>query len=69
MQTDSKIWDRNYFLQGTSIMEPDLRKINNTGNIKQVLKRDKKNGKVMTAHVECTKRVFNLFVLLTKNCN
>ena len=69
MQTDSKIWDRNYFLQETSIMEPDLRKINDIDNIKQILKRDKKNGKVVPAHVKCTKHVFNLFVLLTKNCN
>ena len=50
-------------------MEPDLRKINDIDNIKQILKRDKKNGKVVPTHVECTKHVFNLFVLLTKNCN
>ena len=35
-QTDSKICDRNYFLQETSNMEPDSRKIKGIGNIKQI---------------------------------
>ena len=37
-QTNSKILDRNYFLQGTSDMEPDSGKIKGIGNIKQMLK-------------------------------
>ena len=32
---NSKILNRNYFLQGTSVMEPDPGKIKNIGNIKQ----------------------------------
>ena len=39
---NSKIWDRNYFLQGTSDMEPDSGKIKGIVNIKQILKRNEK---------------------------
>ena len=34
-QTNSKIWDRNYFLQGNSNMEPDPEKFTDICNIKQ----------------------------------
>ena len=37
---NGKIWERNYFLQGTSNMEPDFGKIKGIGNIKQSLKRN-----------------------------
>ena len=47
-------------------MEPDSGKIKGTGNIKKKLKRDKN---VMTVHVECAKRAFNVLVLSLKNCN
>ena len=33
---NSKIWERNYSLQGTSNMEPDSEKIKEIGNIKQI---------------------------------
>ena len=33
-ETNSKIWDRNYFVQGTSNMEPGPGKIKDIGNIK-----------------------------------
>ena len=33
-QTNSNIWDRNYFLQGTSNMEPDSGKIKDIRNIR-----------------------------------
>ena len=33
---NSKIWNRNYFLQGTSNMETDPGKIKDIGNIKQI---------------------------------
>ena len=39
---NSKIWDRNYFLQGTSDMDPDSGKIKGIVNIKQILKRNEK---------------------------
>ena len=41
-QTNSKIWSRNYFLQGTSNMEPEPGKIKDISYIKQILKRNKK---------------------------
>ena len=31
-----KVWDRNYFLQGTSNMEPDSGRIKGIGNIRQI---------------------------------
>ena len=36
LHTNSKIWNRNYFLQGTSNMETDPGKIKDIGNIKQI---------------------------------
>ena len=33
-RTDCKIWDRNYFLQGTSNIESDSGKIKGIGNSK-----------------------------------
>ena len=47
-------------------MELEPGKIKDIGNIKQIYKRNKKNGSVMPAHVEC---VFNVLALLTKNCD
>ena len=32
-------------------------------------KKEIKNGNVMPVHVECAKRTFNMFTLLTKNYN
>ena len=50
-------------------MEPDSRKIKGIGNIKQIQKKEKKNGSVTPVHVGCAKRTFNVLALLTKNCN
>ena len=33
---NSNIWNKNFFLQGTSNMEPDPGKIKDTGNIEQM---------------------------------
>ena len=41
-QTNSKIWSRKYFLQGTLNMEPDPGKIKDISYINQTLKRNKK---------------------------
>ena len=66
---NSKIWSRNYFLQTASNMESDSGKIKGIGNIKQILKRNKKNGNVMPVHVECAKPTLSVLALLTKSCN
>ena len=50
-------------------MEPDARKIKNIANIKHIQNRNKKNGSVMSSHVKCAKRTFNMLALLTKNYN
>ena len=39
---NSKIWNRNYLLQGTSNKESESGKIKDNENIKQILKRHKK---------------------------
>ena len=48
-------------------MKPDSGKIKGIGNIKQILKRNKKNGSVVPVHAECAKRTFNVLALLFKN--
>ena len=64
LESNSRIWHSNYLLQGTLNMEPDSEKIRDIGNIKQIFKRNKyKNGSVMSAHVECAKRTFNVLAL------
>ena len=50
-------------------MEPDAGRINGIGNIKQIYKRNKKNGSVMSSQVECAESTFNMLALLIKNCN
>ena len=66
----------NFFLKGTSNLEPDPGKIKDIiSNIKKKkLKRNnnninKENRCVMPANVEYAKREFNIMALLTKNCN
>ena len=65
---NSKIWDRDYFLQTTSDMESDSGKIKGIAKLNKFRKK-KKNGSMMLAHKECAKRTLNSLALLTKNCN
>ena len=44
-QTNSKIWNRSYLLQGTSNMEPDPERIKDIHNITQIQKRNKKEAR------------------------
>ena len=50
-------------------MKHDSGKIKDIKNIKQIYKRNLKNGSVMSVHVECAKRTFSVLALSTKDCN
>ena len=67
-QTNSKIWYRNYFLQGTWNMEPDC-KIFRALEPLNKFKKEIKKWSVMHVHVECAKCTFNVLALLTRNRN